>query len=171
MIVTAHGGRSRCLPDFLHYGSGNVVVPNPATFRCWDSCEPAEPIERCEFLQDAGFLLDTLNEPVTSGGRPLNLSAKIRSYAASCADDYDYSGYKSECEIMRCHYMGTALAQVCDKTNVTLKAPCRSVCEAYIEQLSLPHSLPLHNWTLAADKPPANFSDCESIRPVSIRLP
>lgn len=156
----------RCLPDYLHYGSGGVVVPDPGAFRCWDSCERAEPIKRCEHLQAAGFQVDTLSEPLSSGGKPRNTSAKIRAYAASCATDFDSTGYRSECEVMRCHYMGTALAQVCDKTGITLKPPCRSVCEAYIGQLSLPHFLPLYNST-SSDNTPADFTDCESLRPVS----
>lgn len=168
LVLSSDACRSRCLPDFLHYGSGNVVVPDPATFRCWDSCAPAEPIERCEHLLDAGFLLDTILEPPSSGFRPLNLSAKVESYAATCADDYDNSGYRSECEMMRCHYMGTALAQVCDQTEITLKPPCRSVCQAYIDRLNVPHSLPLHNSTSSANTP-ADFSDCDSILPVGVR--
>lgn len=160
----------RCLPDFLHYGSGNVIVPDRGTFRCWDSCEQAEPIEHCEHFELAGFMLDTILEPLASDGRPLNLSAKVRSYAASCADEYDNTGYRSECEIMRCHYMGTALARVCDRTGVTLMPPCRSVCQAYIDRLSLPHSLPLYNSTSSANTP-ANFSDCDSILPVNTCLP
>jgi hypothetical protein len=164
-IRSSNAGRSRCLPDFLHYGSGNVVVPDPATFRCWDSCATAEPIERCEHLTDAGFLLDTIQEPPANGGRPLNLSAKVESYAATCADDYDDTGYRSECEVMRCHYMGTALAQVCDQTGITVKPPCRSVCQEYINRLSLPHHLPLYNSTSSANTP-ADFTDCDSILPV-----
>jgi hypothetical protein len=39
-------GFGMCLPDYLHYGSGKVVVPDPGLFRCWDSCQQALPIAR-----------------------------------------------------------------------------------------------------------------------------
>lgn len=83
-----------------------MIVPDPGIFRCWDSCTTqAQPIGRCPHFSE-GFMLDTLDEPVTSNGVPYNLSSKVSVYADSCANDFDNIGYKAECELMRCHYMG-----------------------------------------------------------------
>ena len=39
------------------------------------------------------------------------------------------------------------------------------MCEDYISQLSMPHTLPLQN-AKTVDNMPANFSDCSTILPV-----
>ena len=151
-----------CMPDGLTLASGREVPVDKGLFRCWDSCWPAEPIPLCPSF-DGLLQLDTVDEPLSSAGRPLNLSAQIGLYAASCQEDFGENGFGPECTLMRCHYMGIALAKVCDDGAV--RPPCRSVCVEYGRRVAAGHSLPqgLTSNLTSSRGLAANYSDCESL--------